>query len=97
MRAWPVAAASQTASKGTLLKTIITGEGGGEWYLKSDGSGWHLTDMAGMAAAETTIDGDMAWKLFSKSLRRADIEGSYFIHGDKRLGSLVLDMISVMA
>ncbi|HEY6505538.1 MAG TPA: maleylpyruvate isomerase N-terminal domain-containing protein [Chitinophagaceae bacterium] len=102
MQAWP-ATMRGLGEDETVLKTTITGEGGGEWLLRKERGEWTLRqagEMNGKTAdflAEAIIDGDVAWKLFSKSVRKADINGSFEIKGDIALGEKVLDMISVMA
>jgi hypothetical protein len=98
MQAWPFTTGNANADEGTILKAIVTGDGGGEWFLVKTGGQWKLSSTAGsMIAATTTIDGDVAWKLFSKSVRKEDISGSFSIKGDAVLGSTILDMVSVMA
>lgn len=98
MRAWPYTCRGTSADEGTMLKTIITGEAGGEWFLLKTGEQWKLSEIAGnMLAAETIIDGDAAWKLFSKSVRKENISGQYQVKGNPVLGEKVLDMISVVA
>jgi uncharacterized protein (TIGR03083 family) len=98
MHAWPVSCATTKADEGTVLKTVITGEGGGEWFLLRSGGHWKLSGLAGNSfAAETIIDGDIAWKLFSKSVRKENIKGSFEIRGNEKLGERVLEMVSVMA
>lgn len=98
MQAWPFTAADYGAAEGTVLKTTITGKGGGEWYLIRTGAQWKLVDNAEAPfAAETIIDGAAAWKLFSKSIRKEDMPDQYEIKGDRQPGEIVLNMISVMA
>jgi hypothetical protein len=98
MQAWPVACKNTDAENGSVLKTVITGEGGGAWFLERDEGTWKLIEGASMnIIAETTIDGDAAWKLFSRSFRKEDMSGRYDIVGDKALGEKILDMVSVMA
>lgn len=98
LQAWPFTCAGLDADEGTVLKTTITGEGGGEWFLLRSEGQWKLSEAAGdMMAAETIIDGDVAWKLFSKSVRKEDIAGYFTINGNPALGAAVLDMVSVMA
>lgn len=102
MYAWPVSCANEMAKEGTTLKTTITAEGGGEWFLKIEKRKWKIESGKGVVkdtdiAAETIIDGDVAWKLFSKSVRKENIKGSFEIKGDQQLGEKVLDMVSVMA
>jgi uncharacterized protein (TIGR03083 family) len=97
MRALPHTYRNTTAPAGTVIKVTITGEGGGDWYLikkeKWELSAAEKTDVA----AHATIDGSVAWKLFSKSWRRDDVLGYVTISGDRLLGDVVLDMVSVMA
>lgn len=98
IQAWPFTSKAQHAEEGTILKTTVTGSGGGEWYLLRSGDSWQLTRDNGVnPASETIIDGEVAWKLFSKSVRKEDIQGSYTIKGDKTLGETILNMVSVMA
>lgn len=98
LQAWPFACTALAAEEGTVLKTVITGEGGGEWWLVRREGQWKLSEPSGgPVAAETVISGDAAWKLFSKSLRKEDIAGHFGIKGDQVLGEAVLNMVSVMA
>lgn len=98
IQAWPFASNGLDAAEGTFLKTTVTGSGGGEWYLLKSKGGWKLsTNNGSRPASETIIDGDVAWKLFSKSVRKEDIQGSYTIEGDAVMGETILNMVSVMA
>jgi hypothetical protein len=91
MHAWPY------ASIGAKV-TVVTGEGGGEWYLVRSNDYWMLSETGeDMPIAETIIDGDIAWKLFSKSIRKEDVPEKFEIKGNYDLGTKVLDMIAVMA
>jgi hypothetical protein len=97
MRAWPVTMNGK-GHEGMILKTVITGEGGGAWFLKKKNGNWLLSSNDEKDfIAETIIDGNEAWKLFSKSLRKEDIKNKFEIKGDLSLGERVLEMISVMA
>jgi uncharacterized protein (TIGR03083 family) len=96
--AWPFTCKDTKAEEGTILKTTITGKGGGEWLLKMENGKWEIGNAASTRiVAETIIDGNLAWKLFSKSVRKEDIKGGFEIKGDRQLGEKVLEMISVMA
>ena len=98
MHAWPYSCQDVKATDGAVLKTIITGDGGGEWFLLRSNGKWSLSPTGSHnIIAETIIDGDMAWKLFSKSIRKEEAAGSFEIKGDRELGEKVLDMVSVMA
>jgi predicted secreted protein len=96
MYAWQVSVGE--AREGTVLRTRVTGDGGGVWELTRSEGKWKLSEGSdAKVASETIIDGAEAWKLFSKSKRKEDIQGHYEIKGRKDLGEKVLDMISVMA
>lgn len=98
MYAWPFALKDANAAADTTIKATITGEGGGNWYADNKTGEWKLAKNSNASiAAETIIEGDIAWSVFSKSRRKADIEGKYEIIGDERLGNYLLEMISVMA
>ena len=97
MKALPFTYRHTPAPEGMVLQFTLTGVGGGDWYLVKKAN-WELTHAPTAApAAHTTIDGTVAWKLFSKSWRRQDVLQYVTIEGDQRLGDVVLDMVSVMA
>jgi hypothetical protein len=97
MQAWPHACRDDVADDNTVLKTIVTGVGGGEWYLQKQNGVWTISEPAANVKAETFIDGTIAWILFSKSIRKEAVKEFISIKGDQRLGEKVLDMVSVMA
>ena len=47
--------------------------------------------------AEVSIEPDIGWRLFSKSLRPEEIKSGIKITGDQTLGATALTMVSVMA
>ena len=84
------------AEEGTVLKTTVNGIG--EWYLKRENEEWKLEDNGQETiTAETSIDSDIAWKLFSKSIRKEDVKAGITISGEHSFGMKVLEMVSVMA
>jgi hypothetical protein len=96
MQAWPHTAKDINAEEGTVLKAVVTGIG--EWYLKKAKDAWMLENTGGTKIiAETIIDSNIAWKLFSKSIRKGDVKEGVIINGDQFFGKKILDMVSVMA
>ncbi|QHS56958.1 hypothetical protein GWR56_15930 [Mucilaginibacter sp. 14171R-50] len=86
------------AENGTVVKTTITTDIGGAWFLVRADNGWTLSKENGVQPdTEIIIDPDTAWKLFSKSLRPDQIKDKVIITGDQELGQTVLNMVSVMA
>lgn len=97
-QAWPITCASVSANEGTVLKATITGTGGGDWYLVRQEKQWILSTANQTApVAETIIDGNLAWKLFSKSIRKENVREGIEIKGNAEFGEQVLNMVSVMA
>jgi hypothetical protein len=98
MLALPHTYRSVDAKEGTIVKVSIPTEIGGQWYvLKSEDSWKFIEDIQSQPNAEVSIDPDIAWRLFSKSLRPKDVEGHIQISGNEKLGKVALEMISVMA
>lgn len=87
-----------TAPGNTLVKITITGDAGGTWWLLRKEHAWVLTEDSNLpVAAHCSIDGAVAWKLFTKSWRKKDVQGHFSIEGDQLLAEPVLEMITVMA
>ena len=96
MQAWPYTMKEVNAEEGTVLKTTVTGIG--EWYLKREQEEWKLENNGEKTiTAETIIDSEIAWKLFSKSIRKEDVNAGININGEQSFGVKVLEMVSVMA
>ena len=87
-----------TAPAGTCVQVTIPGHAGGLWQLVNDDTQWllHSTHVA-EPASELIIDAGIAWKLFSKSIRPAEVRNNVSIVGDQALGATALSMVSVMA
>lgn len=96
IQAWPHTLKEEKAEEGTVLRAVVTGIG--DWYLHRRKDGWKLGNPGTeKVMAETIIDSDIAWKLFSKSIRKGDVKEGITIKGDLLLGEKILDMVSVMA
>lgn len=97
MRALPYTYRDVPAPEGTIVQVTITGEGGGDWFIIMKDQ-WQLTARLSADAAGTAIiEGEVAWKLFSKSLRKKDLEKYIQLKGDRALAGPALEMISFMA
>jgi uncharacterized protein (TIGR03083 family) len=98
MMALPYTYRSFKAEEGTIVKVTITGDTAGSWFLTRSHKKWVLEkDLEGNATTEVILDPDTSWKLFSKSLRPADVEAKVIIKGDQEIGAIALNMVSVMA
>lgn len=98
MRALPYTYRAVPAAEGTLVRVHIPGEAGGAWDLVKNEDGWVLEqNRLDTPTSEVIMDADIAWRLFSKSMRPQDVENRVQILGDQHLGQVALTMVSVMA
>ena len=87
-----------TAPAGTIIKVTITTQTGGDWFLISNGKGWHLDKEGSVTPSATvTLDPDTAWKLFTKGLNQLEAAKRVQLDGETQLAGVVLTMVSVMA
>lgn len=99
VRALPHTYRNVNAPEGSLIKLVITGAGGDSWYLRKLPDSW---EMAGnidnsQANAVITIDGEIAWRMFTKGITLAEALPHVAIEGNQELGKPALGMLSVMA
>jgi uncharacterized protein (TIGR03083 family) len=99
IRALPYHYRQVAAEHGQMLQLTVTGEGGHTWFLQYTSAGqWQLSENnSGPIAAVVTINGAVAWRLFTKSLPRDLAEAHIQLAGDKRLGEHIYSLITVMA
>ncbi len=97
MMALPFNYRNTSADPGTVLQVSITGDGGGDWFLEKRDR-WVLNKKAASpVTTKISIVGSIAWKLFTKSLRKGSIMKNISIEGDAALAEPVLDMVTVVA
>jgi uncharacterized protein (TIGR03083 family) len=86
------------APEGTAIRFVITGESGGEWALLRENSGWKLYHHVDASpAASVTMDGETAWRLFTKGISRQEAESRAMLEGDRSLGLSLLNTVSIIA
>jgi uncharacterized protein (TIGR03083 family) len=90
---------SQTdAPPDTVVKLVISGEGGGAWHLVRDVDRWKLyadTDL--MPAATVSFNTDTAWRLFTKGIDSETVRRQTTIDGDITLGEVLLNTVAIIA
>jgi hypothetical protein len=97
-RAMPHTFKHIAAPTGTLIHTLISPEIAGEWFLEKKENGWELvSEPFRTAETQVFIPAHIAWKLFSKNIRPADVLNDVRIAGNQELGFRVLEMVAVMA
>lgn len=82
----------------TLVRFQITGSWEGEWHLVREEAGWALyarTDLS--PACTVTMDGDTAWRLFTRNQPVTLLRPGIQITGDTRLGEVTLQTVAIIA
>jgi uncharacterized protein (TIGR03083 family) len=97
-RALPHTYRAIDASDGTIIALTITGKSGGQWFLLRESGQWKLyRHVAQEPNAETIIDQNAAWRLFTRGLSKGEAQDKATIRGDQSLGLKLLDTVSIIA
>jgi uncharacterized protein (TIGR03083 family) len=98
MRGLPHAYRAVDASPGNTVRFDVAGDCGGTWWLHRLAPGWRLTAAEhGRVVARTAIPQEIAWRIFTKGIGRAEARSRVTIEGDATLGAHVLEMIAIVA
>ncbi|MDX2286484.1 MAG: DinB family protein [Bacteroidia bacterium] len=99
MRGLPHTFRATEAPAGTRVRVRITGGGIRlAWDLLRQEAHWALVPVQDHAPdAELQLPPDPAWKLFSKSLRPADVMDQAVLLGEERLARQAMELVAVMA
>ena len=98
--AWalPVALQPARAPDGAAVALEITGPAGGQWTAQRAAGRWNLySGVSPEAQARVSIPEDIAWRLFTRGLSREQAEPHVRLAGDRALGSLIFNMVSIIA
>jgi len=69
-----------------------------QWSLVREVTRWSLFDSATLEPSATVrMDGDTAWRLFTKGLTKPEALARTKISGDQALGEKILDTVSIIA
>lgn len=99
LRALPYHYRNTEAAAGTTVLLTVTGEGGGHWQLRRLPTAWELETPTHSLVPTThiTLDGAVAWRLFTKSLPRTQAEKHLHTSGETRLAEPLFSLLTVMA
>jgi len=86
------------APAGAAVVLHVSGECGGEWFLRKGSGRWDLVKKPDSGiAARVTIPQELAWRVFTKGIDRNAVLRLIGIEGDRDLGEKVLDLTAVVA
>ena len=98
VRALPRTFETISAKPGTSATLTITGNSGGQWSVICTGDGWRLFIGApSNPTAETVLEEDTAWRLFTHGLTPDQVRETVGIKGERELGLQVLEMVSIIS
>jgi len=97
LRGLPHAFRGVDAMPGAMVRVEIAGECGGAWQLRKVAVGWVLVESGDAWAARVVIPQEIAWRVFTKGIGRAEAEKLVRVEGDRALGSRVLGLTAIVA
>lgn len=101
VRALPHTFRKTDAHEGTQVGLTISGDAGGRWILRREDDVWNLyvaePDDRSAIDADTIIDQDVAWRLFSRGVGIDEARAAASLSGNLALAAKTLEMISVIA
>ncbi len=97
MLAIPHVLREEAINPGDTIGIHTNGDVSDSWFISFTGTSWQFITTPESVRAEITLPANIAWKLFSKSLRPEHLGGNIRIAGDINIADKVINMISVMA
>lgn len=97
MRVLPYAYRDVRAPLGTLVNIRVDGPAADDWQLYRGPEGWQVSGgLATTPATVVAIPGDIAWRLFTKGIERADLNRRVTIAGDPSLAQPALAAVAIV-
>lgn len=83
---------------GTVLRVIVRGVAGGEWWIGSSSERWVLLDTAPLEVhASIAVDEVLAWRLATKGMDPVDASHFVEVEGDRELAEGFLNLVAILA
>jgi hypothetical protein len=98
MRALPHHYRDIVAEENDCIMFTVKGDGGGTWYLIRENDQLNLTyDCEFEPVCTVVIEGDIAWRMFTKGISKSEAENGVQITGRHQLGRQIFYLLAVMA
>jgi uncharacterized protein (TIGR03083 family) len=96
IRGLPHAFQQVDAPSGTVLSLQILGDCGGVWLLEKKTSNWEFAETSRQTAARVKIPQQIAWRVFTKGIDRAQAIAQSSFEGDRTLGEHVFHLTAIV-
>jgi uncharacterized protein (TIGR03083 family) len=97
IRGLPHAFREVEALSGTVLSLEIAGDCGGIWLLEKKAADWEfVSSTSDQAAVHVAIPQQIAWRVFTKGIDRAQAISQSNIEGDRTLGERVFHLTAIV-
>ena len=97
-RGLPHAFRDVDALPGSTVQLEITGDCGGSWLLARDNSAWgFIRSRPPKPTATVVVPQELAWRIFTKGIDRAEALRHSRIDGDRALGECVFRLTAIVA
>ncbi len=102
VRALPYTLRDVNAPVGSQLMLTITGDAGSSWVAVKENERWNLYVAPGFEPdarinARVTVPEDIAWRIFTRGIDRAEALVQSQIEGTESLAQKIFDMVSIIA
>lgn len=97
LRGLPYAYRRVDAAPGTVLRVEVSGACGGVWQIVREAAGWMLAKPADRCDSRVVVPQEIAWRVFTRGIRREEAEPQIRIEGDRALGLRVLELTAIVA
>ena len=84
------------AAPGSMVRAEVSGECGGVWQVRRQAAGWVLVRPVNEWAARIVVPQEIAWRVFTKGIRRDEAEQQVRVEGDRRLALQVLNFTAIV-
>ncbi|WP_116023779.1 maleylpyruvate isomerase family mycothiol-dependent enzyme [Thermomonospora umbrina] len=96
MRALPHTLRHTAAGIGEQVRVIVEGPAGSAWTATRTSTGWSLASREGAPAATVRMDAETAWRLCTRGLEPREALARGHVEGDRRLGTAVFEILSII-
>lgn len=98
IRGLPHTYSETIAPDGTVLKLIISGPAGADWFLHREASSWRLyTRLDAPVACQVTMPPETAWRRFTAGITPETTRQACTITGESALAEPLMHMVAIIA